>query len=67
MCFISVFASLFCIPEGITSASVGQKKKNAAGTKKYKSTIKKKRKKHNKIALPPKTRFNTVKVSISQS
>ena len=47
---ISVFASLVCIPIGITNSATGLKIcAITAGNKKYKSTIKKKIKKHDKI------------------
>ena len=46
---ISVFASLFGIPVGITSSAIGLKiSAIAAGIKKYKSIIKRKKKKHDK-------------------
>ena len=35
--------------------------------KKYKSTIKKKKKEHDKIMLPGKAKLNTIKVLISKS
>ena len=43
----SSFASLVCIPIGITSSPIGSKKK-------YKSKNKKKKNKHDKIAFLPK-------------
>ena len=49
--FISAFASLVGIPASITSSAVGLKV--CAGTKKYKSIIKKKN--HDKIVLLAKT------------
>ena len=46
---ISAFASLGCVPVGITSSAVGIKIcAITAGNKKYKSIIKKKKKKHDK-------------------
>ena len=46
---ISEFASLVCVPVGITSSPVGIKIcAITAGIKKYKSIIKKKKKKHDK-------------------
>ena len=39
----------------------------AAGIKKYKSIIKKKKKKHNEIVLLGKTKLDTIKVLISKS
>ena len=47
---ISVFASLVGIPTGITSSAIGLKIcAITAGIKKYKSIIKKKKKKHDKM------------------
>ena len=47
---ISAFASLGCVPVGITSSAVGIKIcAITAGNKKYKSIIKKKKKKHDKV------------------
>ena len=49
---ISVVASLLGIPIGITSTTIGLKIcVITAGIKKYKSIIKKKKKKHDKIVL----------------
>ena len=49
---ISAFASLVCVPVGITSSAVGIKIcAITAGIKKYKSIIKKKKKKHDKTVL----------------
>ena len=49
---VSTFASLVCVPVGITSSAVGIKIcAITAGIKKYKSIIKKKKKKHDKIVL----------------
>ena len=49
---ISAFASLIGIPIGITSSAIGLKIcAITAGIKKYKSIIKKKKKKHDKIVL----------------
>ena len=49
---ISVFASLIGIPIGVTSSAIGLKICGiAAGIKKYKSIIKKNKKKHDKIVL----------------
>ena len=53
---ISAFASLHGIPKGITSSAIGLKVcAIAAGIKKYKSTIKKKKEKHDKIVLLAKS------------
>ena len=49
---ISAFASLVGIPIGITNSAIGLKIcKIIVGIKKYKSTIKKKKMKHDKIVL----------------
>ena len=46
---ISAFASLVCVPVAITNSAVGIKKCAInAGIKRYKSIVKKKKKKHNK-------------------
>ena len=68
MCSISAFALLFGIPIGITSSAVGLKIcAITAEIKKYKSIIKKKKKKHDKIALLAKTKLNTIEVVISRT
>ena len=60
---ISAFASLVCVPVGIVSSAVGM---NiclvTAEIKKYKSTIKKKKKNHDKLVLLGKDKFNTTEV-----
>ena len=62
---ISAFVSLVGISEGITSSAVGLNIcAITAGIKKYKSIIKKKKKKHNKIVLLAKTKLNTIQVLI---
>ena len=49
---ISAFSSVLGIPVGITSSAIGLKTcAIAAGIKKYKSIIEKKKKKHDKIVL----------------
>ena len=49
---ISAFASLVTVPEGITISTVGLTIRSiTAGTKNYKSIMKKERKKHDKIGL----------------
>ena len=64
---ISAFASLVCVPVGITSSAVGLKIcAITAGIKKYKSIIKKK-KKHDKIVLLGKDNLNTIEVLISKT
>ena len=65
---ISAFASLVAIPVGITSSAVGIKIcAITAGIKKYKSIIKKKKKKHDKIVLLGKDKLNTIEVLISKA
>ena len=54
---ISAFASLHGIPIGVTSSAIGLKFfAIIAGIKKYKSIIKKKKKKHDKIVLLAKSK-----------
>ena len=61
------FASLVCVPVGITSSAVQIKIcAITAGIKKYKSVTKKK-KKHDKIALLGKGKFNTIEVIIPEA
>ena len=61
---ISAYASLICVPTVIKSYVLGLKIcAITAGIKKYKSIIKKKRKKHNKIALLAKSKLNSIKFS----
>ena len=58
---ISAFASLVCVPVGITNSVVGLNIcAITAGIKKYKSVMKKKKKKHNKIVLLGKDKLNTI-------
>ena len=58
---ISAFASLFEIPIGITSSTIGLKIcVKTAGIKKCKSIIKKKKKKHAKIALLTTSQLNKI-------
>ena len=62
---ISVFASLVCLPVRITSSAVGITIcVITAGIKIYKSIIKKKKKKHDKIMLLGKDKLNTIEVLI---
>ena len=62
---ISVFAYLVGIPVGIASFAAGLKiSAKTAGSKKYLSRIKKKRKRHDKILSFAKTKSNTIKVLI---
>ena len=60
---ISEFVSLVCVPVGITISVVGIKiSAITAGIKKYKSIIKTKEKKDNKIVLLGKNKLNTTEV-----
>ena len=55
----SAFTSLIGISIGITSSTIGLKIfAITAGIKKYKSIIKKKKKKHDKIVLLAKSKLN---------
>ena len=64
---ISAFASLLSIPIGITSSTIGFEICTiAAGIKKFKSTIKKKKYKHNKISFSEKSKLNSIEVLISK-
>ena len=65
---ISAFPLLFGIPLDISSSVVGLKIcAITAAIIKYKSIIKKKRKKHEKTVLLAKTKLNNIEVSISKS
>ena len=65
---ISAFASLVSIPIGITSSVIGLKIcAVTAAIKKYKSIIRKKKKKHSKIALLAKSKLNNIEVLISKA
>ena len=65
---ISDFVSLLGIPIGITSSAIGLKIcATTAGIKKYKSIIKKKKKKHDKIVLLAKSKLNSIEVSICKT
>ena len=65
---ISAFASLIGILIGITSSVIGLKiNAITAGIKKYKSIIKKKKKKHDKIVLLAKSKLNSIEVLISKA
>ena len=65
---ISAFVSLLCIPIGITSSSIGLKIcAIAAGIKKCKSTIKKKKKKCDKRVFLAKSILNSIVVLISNA
>ena len=64
---ISAFASLVCVLVGITNSAVGLKIcAITAGTKRYQSIVKKKKKKHGKIVLLGKDKLNTIEVLISK-
>ena len=65
---ISAFASLLGIHIGITKSAIRLKIcAIAAGIKKYKSIIKKKKNKHNKIVLLAKSKLNNIKVLFSNA
>ena len=65
---ISAFASLLGIPIEITSSAIELKIcAITARVKKYKSIIKKKKKKHNKITLLAKSKLNSKEVLISKA
>ena len=60
---ISAFASLLGVPIGITSSVIGLKIcAVAAGIKKYKSIIKKKKKNYDKIVLLAKSKLDSIEV-----
>ena len=64
----SAFASLVCITVGIESSAVRLKMfVTTAGIKKYKSIIKKKKKKHDKIALLAKSKLNSIEILVSKA
>ena len=68
MYFKFCFCFLLGIPIGITSSAIGLKVcAIVAGIKKYKSVIKKKKKKHDKIVLLAKSEFNSIEVLISKT
>ena len=57
------FASLFGIPKGIRSSAIGVKiRPIAAGIKRYRSIIKKKKNKHDEIVLLAKFKLNIIEV-----
>ena len=65
---ISAITSLVVIPIGIPSYAIGLKICAInAGIKKYKSIIKKKKKKHDKIVLLAKSKLNSMEVLISKT
>ena len=66
--FISAFASLVGIPIAITNSAVGLTScVLTAASKNYKSIIKKKKKKHDKIVLLAKSKLNSMEVLISKA
>ena len=65
---ISGFASLVGVPIGITSSAIGLTIcEITAAIKKYKSIIKKKKKKFDKIVLLAKSKLNSIEVLISKA
>ena len=64
---ISAFASLLGIPVGITSFAIGLKVYAITAGIKYKSVIKKKKKRNDKIVLLAKAQLNTIEVLISKA
>ena len=64
---ISAFASLVCVYVGITSSAIGINICEITGIKKYKSIIKKRKKKHDKIVLLRKDKLNTIEVLFSKT
>ena len=66
--YISVLASLVGIPIRISSFAVGLKICSiTAGIKKYKSIVKKKKKKYNQTVLSAKSKLNSIEVLISKA
>ena len=64
---VSAFASLIDIPIGITSSATGLKIcAITAGIKKYKSIIKKKKNKHDKIVSLAKSKLNRMEVLLNK-
>ena len=65
---ICAFASVVVIPMGIASSVIGLKIcAITVGIKKYKSIIKKKKRKHDKIILLAKSKLNRIEVPISKA
>ena len=64
---ISAFASLLGIPVGITSFAIGLKIYAITAGIKYKSIIKKKKKRNDKIVLLAKAKLNTIEVLIESN
>ena len=66
--YIFVFVSLACVPAGFKGYAVVIKLcAIISGIKKYKSSITKNKKKHDKILLLGKSKLNTIEVLISES
>ena len=66
--YISALTSLVGIPIGITSFAVGLKIcAITAGIKKYKSIVKKKKKKYDQTVLSAKSKLNSIEVLISKA
>ena len=65
---VSDFASFLGIPIRITTSATGLKMcVTTAGIKKYRSIIKKRKRKHNKMVLSAKSKLNNIEVSISKA
>ena len=65
---ISASASLVGVSVGITSSAIGLRYCSITeGTKKYKSIIKKKKKKHDEIVLLAKSKLNSIEALISEA
>ena len=65
---ISAFTHLIGISIGITRSAIGLKIcTKTTGIKKYKSTIKKKKKKNDKMILLSESKLNSIKASISKA
>ena len=63
---ISAFASSVRIPLGRTNSGIGLKLcATISGIKKYKSIIKKKKKKHDKVVLLAKSKLTVIEILIS--
>ena len=65
---VSDFAAFLGIPIGITTSAIGLKMcVTTAGIKTYRSIIKKRKRKHNKMVLSAKSKLNNIEVSISKA
>ena len=65
---VSDFAAFLGIPIGITTSAIGLKMcVTTAGIKKYRSIIKKRKRKHNKMVLSAKSKLNNIEVLISKA